>query len=371
MRGGHAAERGRWTALRVASFAAAALAAAATAAAQQPARPARPGSYREEARVDRVILDAHVTNGRGEVIEGLGVSDFRVTVDGRVVPLESADWVSAETPEVSAPAVPPDEPFSAPAAPPSSAFAEAAPGRLLIFFFQTDYTTSRLLGLVRMGLQARKFLDTLLPTDRVAVLSFDSHLKLRQDFTSDRGRIVAAIEACLRTAEPREIAPQPGPSLARHLDRAAALKAVTPERAFALIASAAEPIPGGKSLLFFGWGLHTIGGMSGANYSEQIAYSDALSALSKARITIFTLDVTDADYHSLETTISTIAEVTGGTYQKTHIFPGIAMERIRRAIAGRYVLVFRKPDGPRGYHEVRVDLVGKKGRVLARGYYED
>lgn len=339
-------------------------------AAAQPVTP-RPGSYREEARVDRVTLDAHVTNGRGDVIEGLGPSDFLVTVDGRVVPLESAEWVSAETPEVAAPSVPADEIFSAPSAPPSPALAEAAPGRLLIFFFQTDYTTSRLLGLVRMGLQARKFLDSLLPTDRVAVLSFDSHLKLRQDFTADRGRIVAAIEACLRMGEPPAQTPSPGPSLARHLDRAAALKAVTPERAFALIASAAEPIPGGKSLLFFGWGLHTIGGMSGANYSEQVAYSDALAALSRARITIFTLDVTDADYHSLEGTISTIAEVTGGTYQKTHIFPGIAMERVRRAIAGRYVLVFRKPEGKRGYHEVRVDLVGKKGRVLARGYYED
>lgn len=357
------------SAIALALASAAGLGSAARAAAQQPTP--RPGSYREEARVERVTLDAHVTNGRGDVIEGLGPSDFKVTVDGRVVPLESAEWVSAEMPEVAAPVVPADEIFSAPSAPPSPALAEAAPGRLLIFFFQTDYTTSRLLGLVRMGIQARKFLDTLLPTDRVAVLSFDSHLKLRQDFTADRARIVAAIEACLRMREPAALAPQPGPSLARHLDRAAALKAVTPERAFALIASAAEPIPGGKSLLFFGWGLHTVGGMGGPNYSEQVAYSDALSALSRARITIFTLDVTDADYHTLEDTISTIAEVTGGTYQKTHVFPGIAMERVRRAIAGRYVLVFRKPEGPRGTHEVRVDLVGRKGRVLARGYYED
>jgi hypothetical protein len=244
---------------------------------------------------------------------------------------------------------------------------------MLIFFFQTDYNTRRLLGLVRMGLQARKFLDTLLPTDRVAVLSFDSHLKLRQDFTRDRAKIVAAIDASIRLGEPPVAVPdpQPGPSLARHIDRAGALKAVTPERAFALIASAAEPIPGGKSLLFFGWGLQTVGGMMGPNHSEVVAYSDALSALARARITVFTLDVTDADYHSLEGRIATLADVTGGTYEKTHIFPGIAMERVRRAIAGRYVLVFRKPDGPRGEHEVRVDLVGKKGRVLARGYFED
>lgn len=333
--------------------------------------PARPGSYREEARVERVVLDARVTDRRGETISGLGPDDFRVTVDGKRVALESAEWVPADAPEVSVPDLPSDEVFSAPAAPPGAKPAEAAPGRLLIFFFQTDYTTSRLIGLVRMGLQARRFLDTLLPTDRVAVLSFDSHLKLRQDFTSDRDLIIAAIEDSLRTAEPLPALEADGPSLVRHFDQRGARAAVTPERALALIASAAEPIPGGKAMLFFGWGLSTIGGLGGPNRSEQIAYGDALAALSRARITIFTLDVTEADYHSLEGTISTIAEVTGGTYAKTHIFPRLAMDRIRRALAGRYVLVFRKPEGPRGYHEVKVALVGRKGDVFAREYYED
>jgi VWFA-related protein len=333
--------------------------------------PAPPGSYHEEARVERVVLDAHVTDNRGDAIPGLHASDFRVIVDGHRVPLESADWVSASEPEVPVPATPDGEAFEAPAPPPGSTLAEAAPGRLLIFFFQTDYTTSRLVGLVRMGLQARRFLDTLYSTDRVAVLSFDSHLKLRQDFTADRQKIVAAINDSLRTAEPPAPPRQAGPSLARHFDERAALRAVTPERALEILASAAAPIPGGKSMLFFGWGLQTIGGMAGPNVTEQRDYADALGALSRARITIFSLDVSDADYHSLEGTLSTISDLTGGTYSKTHIFPSLAIERVRRAIAGRYVLVFRKPPGPRGYHEVRVDLAEKKGRVFARGYFED
>ena len=75
-----------------------------------------------------------------------------------------------------------------------------------------------------------------------------------------------------------------------------------------------------------------------------------------ARITIFSLDVTNADYHSLEGSLANIADLTGGAYAKTHIFPGLAMERVRRAISGRYVLVFRKPDGPRGFHQTRIAL---------------
>jgi len=32
-------------------------------------------------------------------------------------------------------------------------------------------------------------------------------------------------------------------------------------------------------------------------------------------------DVTDAVYHTLEAHLQTMSELTGGTYQKTHIFP--------------------------------------------------
>lgn len=328
----------------------------------------RPGSYREEARVERVVVDAHVIDSRGEVIPDLAPGDFRVTVDGKVVPLESADWVPAGEPEVPESATTGDGMLSEAVVDTAS---EAAPGRLLIFLFQTDYNTSRLTGLVRMGLQAERFLSTLLPTDRVAVLSFDSHLKLRQDFTSDRAKILAGIKAAIRTGREKFELPGSGPSLARHFDYASALRAVTPERALALISNAAAPIPGGKSLLFFAWGLNTIGGMAGSNPRDVKDFRAAVPALAKARITIFSLDVTNADYHTLEGTLSNISDMTGGTYQKTHIFPGVAMDRVRRAIAGRYVLVFVKPPGVPGYHDVHVTLAARKGRVLARGYYED
>ena len=330
--------------------------------------PPRPGTYREEARVDRVVLDAYVTDGRGDAMPGLGPADFRVVVDGKTVSVESAEWLPAETPEVDP--LPAGETADAFAAePPPSA--QVAPGRLLIFLFQTDFVPVRLVGLMRMGIQAKKFLDTLFPGDRVAVLSFDSHLKLRQDFTSDRGKILSAISAAIRTGRPAPAPPQPGPSLGRTFDYRGALRAVTPERALELIAKAAAPIPGGKSMLFFGWGLGTIGGVTGPNVKDIEDFSAALPALARARITIFSLDVTDADYHTLQGSLENISDLTGGTYLKTHIFPSLAMDRVRRAMEGRYVLVFVKPSGPRGYHEVRVSLVGKKGRVQARSFYDD
>ena len=332
---------------------------------QQP--PDRRGAVSEQAFVERVVVDAHVTAPDGNPILDLKPSDFQVRVDGRLVPLESVDWVPAGAPEVDAAAL------DAIAAENGNArsLSEAAPGRLIVMFFQTHFDSSRILGLMRMAAQARRFLSTLLPTDRVAVLSHDSRLKLRQDFTADREKILHAIDACLRTGREPEPDPDSRPALARHLDLVAARKAATPERALALVAHALEPIPGGKSMLYFGWGLGAIGGLGGPNPAEVDAWRDALKEMAAARVNIFSLDVTDADYHSLEVYLEQLSDLTGGRYEKTNVFPGLALDRVLRVISGRYVLVFVKPKGPHGTHEIQVQLVGHKGRVSARQYYQD
>jgi VWFA-related protein len=353
-------------ALLLAAFLRAAGPASIPASAQEP--PDRRGAVTEQAFVERVIVDAHVTAPNGTPIPGLTPTDFRVRVDGKPVLLESVDWIPAGAPEVDAapPEAGPGE--GGEAAPWPS---EVAPGRLIVMFFQTNYEPSRLIGLVRMAAQARQFLYTMLPSDRVAVASYDSHLKLRQDFTDDHGKILRAINASLTHSREPEPDPESHPALARHLDPEAARKAATPERALALLANALTPIPGGKSMLYFGWGLGTVGGLSGPNPAESRAWSDAMHGMAAARVSIFTLDVTNADYHSLEGYLEQISDLTGGRYEKTHIFPGLAMERVERAISGRYVLVFVKPRLPRGVHEIRVDLVGHKGEVSARQYYTD
>ena len=45
---------------------------------QAQTTPERPGSYHEEARVERVIVDAYVTDRYGDPIPGLGPDRFRV-----------------------------------------------------------------------------------------------------------------------------------------------------------------------------------------------------------------------------------------------------------------------------------------------------
>jgi hypothetical protein len=81
---------------------------------------------------------------------------------------------------------------------------------------------------------------------------------------------------------------------------------------------------------------------------------------------VFALDVTIADYHSLEVGLMQVAEDTGGFYAKTHIFPDAALRRMERALSGYYVLAFERPEGRSGMFRLDVGLAkGKKGEVLA------
>ena len=349
--------------LVIASIAGAAL--AATAAAQEPDRP---GAFQEEVVVERVVIDAHVIGIDGNPIPDLTPDDFRVKVDGRSVILEAVEWLPGNKPENDASALVGIESAEA-----ERFRQDAPPGRLIVFFFQHDGSqTTRLHGLMRNAQQARLFLDTLLPTDRIAVASHDSQLKLRQDFTADRAKVERAIKASIGTSAASEPDPDSQPSIGRYLDRAAAKKSGTTDRAIEVLARALEPLPGGKSMVFFGWGLgSTQGGLSGPVASETRDYSEMIYSLGRARVNLFTLDVADADYHSLEDYLKQVSQVTGGRYQKTHLFPALAMELVRRTISGRYILVIVKPRGTRGDHMIEVELVGKKGYVHARQYYQD
>jgi len=82
-----------------------------------------------------------------------------------------------------------------------------------------------------------------------------------------------------------------------------------------------------------------------------------MEALSAARTSVFSLDVTHADAHSLAVGLRQIAEDTGGFYVKTHIFPEAAMTRLVRVISSYYELsIIPPPDLPDKYTiKVKVD----------------
>jgi len=345
------------------------------------AAPASDQGPRFPVEVDRVVIDARAVDGHGRPIRGLAAASFEVKVDGKPVPLESATWVTATSVrsivEGKAAEAPPDGDVvvagdmvgSGGVMGGRDAVVGGLPGgRLIVMLFQKDFDPSRVGGLMRMQGKAVKFLETLGPEDRVAVLSFDYHLKLWQDFTSDRERLRHVIQRSLFFGKFPSGQSSDPPSLAASFDFAAAQRAAEPETALLLIARALQPLPGPKSLVFFGWGMGRLSGSSVYLHSD---YGPARQALRDAQVTVFALDVTDADWHTLEVGLEQVAADTGGFYAKTHLFPALAMARLEGALAGHYQLVFERPGYKRGPHRVEVKLVGIKGAVQAETYYVD
>jgi hypothetical protein len=104
-------------------------------------------------------------------------------------------------------------------------------------------------------------------------------------------------------------------------------------------------------------------------------YGPARRALLDARVSVFSLDVTRADYHSLEGPLIQLARDTGGYYMKTYDSSYFAMDSVAKIVQGRYELVFEKPDLPPGLHPIRVRLRNRKdhprSQLFFREYYDN
>lgn len=323
----------------------------------------------EEISVERVLVDARVTDSHGDPILGLSPADFDVRVDGKAARVESVTWIPETTGARVLAGLNEDGNAAVTAA--SEEDEALPPGRLFIYFVQTDFAREpvRIGGAINFLSHADEMIDNLEPTDRVAVLSFDSHMKFWLDFSDNQNEIKYAIRQAQTTAEPSAVRVVPNPSLARRLDREAMMKATSADEAFIILANALRPIPGPKSMILFGWGLGEL--RNGAVVMNK-KYPIARYSLETARVTVFALDMTQADYHSLEAGLGKAAADTGGFYAKTHIFPKSAIDRLQRTLSGHYELEVRKPDTKkRGLHTIDVRVKKRGAVVLARSSYLD
>ncbi len=324
-------------------------------------------SFSGEIDVSMVTVVVRAVDTWGRPLLGLKPEDFRVRVGKREIPVAGLDWEGEGAAEVAVPPVPQAQPVPAPEAGNPAAPAPPSAGKLVVFFVQADLTPIRISGQLRMRPFTRQLLETLQLGDRAAVVSYDSHLKFWQDFTADRDAIHAALDqAMLYSEEPgaAEIAPGDPVSLAEHFDRANALAAASPERALEVVGRAMEPLHGEKTMIFLGYGL---GRFSTDRVRMTPAYKPAVRALRAAHASVFVLDTTSADSHSLEVGLEGIAEATGGMYLKTFRLPGQATEILAKTISGHYVLTLDRASLEGKADGVEITLRdGNRGTVLAR-----
>ena len=312
----------------------------------------KPTPFGTTVDVTRILTEVRVVDSDGSPILGLGPEDFWVKVGGEPVEVESVLWIPSTAEAAAESAVrttegtiedrPPRQPE----------------GRLIVILFQVDYAPrhSRTVGLVRMAPRASEFVAGLGPGDKVALFVYSSHLQLRADFTDD----LEAIAEMVKTSEvlhgKMKSPDRTDPSIGEYFDIEEGKDAASMARALELIGEALQSIPGTKSLVFFGYAL---GRMSaGHRVTIDDGYSRAMEALSAAKTSVFSLDVTDADYHSLEIGLRAVAEDTGGLYVKTHLFPESAMTRLVQVISSYYELSIVQP--PQLKHPYVIDVKVKR-----------
>jgi VWFA-related protein len=327
----------------------------------------QPPRHVEHVTVSRVLVDARAVDSRGLPIRGLGAGHFRVRVDGKPARVESVEWIGEQPGAARRPATAAaqGEAEDRRGVPPGQGLSQA---RLIVFLYQKDLEPSRIVGLMRMLIDTREFLGSLGPDDRVAVLSFDTHLRIWLDFTRDLDKVRDVLKRGILFRYPPPVDPVPPPALMSTLDVVRANRAYSMEQVLALLGEALEPLPGSKSVVLVG---HGFGDLNGSGLRFEAVYGEARRALQAARAAVFCLDVTDADSHTLEAGLEMTAEDTGGFFARTHLFPAQAMARLAGALSGHYVLFVEvtTPSG-RKVHDLEVDLVGVEGgRVMAKRSY--
>ncbi len=315
-------------------------------------------SRRFSERIDVRLLPlvVRVVDSAGKPIPGLQPRHFRVQVGGRRVSVDSVDWISQQGSGAQASA----------RSPTSGPLPTDHSGKLVVLFYQTSLERTRLKGQVLLRPRVKALIDSLDPQDWASVVAFDTHLRLLQDFCRDPetlSRVTSRAAVRLQEEAPGRVS---GPSLARHLDLAAARQAATPEQALEVVGRALQHFPGEKVLVFLGWGLGQYGS-EGVRLADD--YGSALKALLDARVTVFALDITEAGYHSLEYGLRQLARSTGGSYEKPFPLSGFAVERLANTISGYYTVYVVVKDLPSGRHRVKIELNGVRGAVLSRSRF--
>ena len=330
-----------------------------------------------EGRVDvrEVLLDVLVTDKKGNVIVGLDKNDFVVKEDGKPVDLTGITFYSnsrflesqQETAKkgISVDRVPED--------------------RYFILFYEDQKTKAvdapRLLTQqILAGRESREWLQRgMLPSDWVAVVSYDQKLIVHQDFTHDKRLLLQAVNEAIKSKDPganwpSRIKNDGGPSLVANLPRGNALRDKTPTIYEALqeVADAAGQVTGRKNLLLFTPGFGRVDDF-GLFTPDPRYYPPMMQALNDNNVAVYPIDLWPAGTdHPLASAMNKLALDTGGTYYFNFTNFSTPLEQVAKENSGYYLLSYRAthPSDKNGFQKVEVTTKNPEFRIRAREGYE-
>jgi VWFA-related protein len=336
-----------------------------------------PPKFEGEVTVNEVLLDVLVTDAKGNVIVGLDKGDFVVKEDGKPVELTGVTFYSNRRLLESTPTL----------AKQGVSVEQVPEDRYFIVFFEDMKDTAGeapalLTQQMEAARRARGWVEReILPNDWVAVVSYDTRLKVQQDFTHDRKALVSAINDAAKgkdreTNYPSRIEVGKGPSLLAGLPTGNELRAKTPTiyEALQQIARSAGNIRGRKNLLLFTYGLPgRLQPLGGSFVPDDRYFKPTVRALNDNNVAVYTLDLTPpAVEHTLSDSMNYLADETGGRYFFNVTNFATPLDQVSKENSGYYLLSYRseQPAGESGFQEVEVKTANPDFRVRARKGYD-
>jgi VWFA-related protein len=159
------------------------------AAAPSGTQTAQPTPFQFSVKVNRVILDVVVTDGRGRPVEGLTADDFKVTEDGVVQPIRNFD-VHMAAPETSAQR---DIGLRLPANTFSNLALAPSDKPVTVLLYDVLNTPQAALPYAHQALV--KFIKDQKNSTKIAIFVLSDRLHMVQGFTDDETRLMEAVDS--------------------------------------------------------------------------------------------------------------------------------------------------------------------------------
>jgi len=369
--------------------------------------------------VNLVLVDVVVRDRKGAAVPGLKSDDFQVLEDGRPQQVRTFAFEEitrtarpiAQATALSAAATPASA--AAPAAPVPLTSEDAAGHRLLTLLFDTSSMQPE--DVQKAADAAIKWVDQdMSPADLVAVAAIGSSLQILSDFSGDKERVHAALQAfsaadgtafaavdASTAATDETAAGQTSDSTAADVS-AQELDTFNNDvrlRALKTLAEALSPIQQKKAILYFSAGMQRNG------TDNQVELRAAVNAAVRANVAIYPVDARGlqavvpggsarqgsrgglgaftgsavanqfSTLAAQQETLTTLASDTGGkAFLDSNDF-GEAFGQVTKDISSYYILGYASTNGDRDgrYRRITVRLRGKSDlKIEAReGYYAD
>jgi VWFA-related protein len=188
------------------------------------AAPAESPAFRISSAARLVLSDVVVTGTDDQLVANLSANELEVLVDGKPVPLAFFRLVSVEPAtavEKEVPAAPPP-----PQAPRQAEFAAPSASRCIMVVLDLGSISADSMQSLKQGV-ADFLRGGLLPSDRLMLVTIGRTIEVRQEFTGDPEKIVAALDQI----NPQAFGQDSQASLARLIDRLESVVGMSPEGA--------------------------------------------------------------------------------------------------------------------------------------------